>query len=354
MFSVFVSSSKSQMRVSRIVDHVFQDGAEAQRRRIDVGLGLLGELDALRVAAALEIEHALRAPAVLVVADQGAVGIGGQRRLAGAGQPEEQRDVAVAADVGRAVHRHHALSRQVVVERGEHRLLHLAGVVAAADEDDAFRKVDGDHGLAAHAVALGVGLERGQAEDGEIRHVMGKLGAIGSDQQRADEQRMPGELGEDACLDPVFRIGAAIEVLGVELLALGVCKEILVKQIELGRRQLAVLVPPDRFFGVLVAHHEFVLRAAAGVDAGLSAQRAAFDDLRLAVLDRVLVKGFCGEVPVNGSQVGKAEFVGAMGAVSQTCFLHGAFSPDEPALSAGNLYPTDSGRAVRARPHACK
>ena len=157
---------------------------------------------------------------------------------------------------------------------------------------------------------------------------------------------MPGELGEDARLDAVFRIGAAIEVLGVELLALGVGEEVLVQQVELGRRELAVLVPPDRLLGVLVADDELVLGAAAGVDAGLGAQRAALDDLGLAVRDGVLVKGFRGEVPVNGSQVGKAEFVGAMGAVSQTCFLHGAFSPDEPAFWP-ETYPTDSRRTAQ-------
>jgi hypothetical protein len=40
---------------------------------------------------------------------------------------------------------------------------------------------------------------------------------------------------------------------------------------------------------------------------------------------------------VNGCQVGKAEFVGAMGAVSQTCFLHGSILPRRPGALAGNL-----------------
>ena len=52
------------------------------------------KLDRLGVAAALEIEDALGAPAVLVVADQGARRIGRKRRLAGARQAEEQRRIA--------------------------------------------------------------------------------------------------------------------------------------------------------------------------------------------------------------------------------------------------------------------
>jgi hypothetical protein len=208
---------------------------------------------------------------VLVVADQRAVRVGGQRGLAGAGQAEEQRDVAGGPDIGRAVHRHHALGRQIVVERGEHRLLHLAGIVAAADQDHALGEVDGDDRLGAHAVPLGIGLERRQAEDGEVGRIVRQLLALRSDQQRADEQRVPGKLGIDPRLDAVLGVGAAIEVLRVELFALGMGEEIVEQEVELGRRQLAVLLPPDRLLGVLVGHHELVLRAAAGMHPGLGA-----------------------------------------------------------------------------------
>ena len=52
------------------------------------------EPDALGVAAAFEIEDAAVAPAVLVVADQPALRVGGKRGLAGSGEAEEERDVA--------------------------------------------------------------------------------------------------------------------------------------------------------------------------------------------------------------------------------------------------------------------
>ena len=55
---------------------------------------------------------------------------------------------------------------------------------------------------------------------------MRKLGALRPDQQRADEHRMPGELVIDAGLDAVFRIGAAVEILREQRLALGVGDEI--------------------------------------------------------------------------------------------------------------------------------
>src|SRR5215813_1223642 len=108
---------------------------------------------------------------------------------------------------------------------------------------------------------------------------------------------MPSELSEHAGLDAIFRAGAAVEVLYVKLPALRVLKKILVQQFELGRGQLAVLFPPDGLFGVLVADDELVLGAAAGVDAGFGAQRAALDQMGFAVGKRMFVKRSFGQIP---------------------------------------------------------
>ena len=48
---------------------------------VDVGLGVLVEVDDLGVAAALEVEDAVVVPAVLVIADEQALGVGGQGGL---------------------------------------------------------------------------------------------------------------------------------------------------------------------------------------------------------------------------------------------------------------------------------
>src|SRR5207245_1428724 len=66
-----------------IDNDVFQDAAEAQRLE-NLRLVGSGEMNALGIAAALEIEDAVLGPAVLVVADQAALGIGGERGFAGA------------------------------------------------------------------------------------------------------------------------------------------------------------------------------------------------------------------------------------------------------------------------------
>ena len=213
-------------------------------------LGLVRELDGLGVAAAFEIEDAVRAPAVLVVADQGAVRIGRERGLARAGQAEEQRAVAVLADIGRAVHRHHALRRQVEVERGEDRLLHLAGVGRAADQHDLAGEIDRHHrvGAFAPAMTLGVRLERRHVDDGQVGDEAARARrARGRIKQLADEQRVPGIFGEDAGLDAVFRIGAAVEVLREQFLAFGVREKIGQQIVEILFDYFAVAVPPHAY-----------------------------------------------------------------------------------------------------------
>ena len=86
-----------QIDVARdgIERHVFQDGAEAAGDGVDLRLGFLRKPNDLGVAAVLEIENAVVAPAVLVVANQVALGVGGKRGLAGAGKAEEDGHVAV-------------------------------------------------------------------------------------------------------------------------------------------------------------------------------------------------------------------------------------------------------------------
>ena len=150
---------------------------------------------------------------MLVVADQRARRIGRQRRLAGARQAEEHRRVAGRPDIGRAVHRHHALLRQQVVERGEHRLLHLAGIGGAADQHDHAGEVDGDHRLAQRAVAGRIGPKRRQVDDRHLGHEALELVRLRPDQQVADEQRMPGIFGDDARAQAVIAVGAADQIL---------------------------------------------------------------------------------------------------------------------------------------------
>lgn len=83
-----------------VKDDVLKDGAVADGV-VDIGLLLGGQANALGVAATLNVEDTAVTPAVLVIADQGAVGVGRQGGLAGSRQTEEECDIAVLALVGR-------------------------------------------------------------------------------------------------------------------------------------------------------------------------------------------------------------------------------------------------------------
>ncbi len=176
-------------------DHVLEHRAPATRGLVDLRLGLGREADHLRVAAALDVEDPLLAPAVLVVADQVPLWIGRERRLAGPGEPEEDRDAAVVVDVGRAVHRQDAFEGQAVVHEREDRLLDLAGVEGAADEHLHPARVENDEGLAPGPILFGIGRDLGRVQDERLRLVVGELLLGRIDEERLREERMPGAVG---------------------------------------------------------------------------------------------------------------------------------------------------------------
>ena len=186
-----------------VEDHVLEDRAEHAGRPVDLGLAGGRETDRLGVAAALEVEDAVVAPAVLVVADQPAVRVGRQGGLPRAGEPEEERRVAALADVGGAVHGKDSPGGQKEVERREDRLLDLAGVRGAADQHDPFREVDDDEGAGVGAVPRGIGLHGGGVIHDEIGIEAVLLPGFEPQEHVVGEEVVPRALGDHAHVDPV-------------------------------------------------------------------------------------------------------------------------------------------------------
>src|SRR6266704_3056206 len=212
----------------RIEYHVLQDRSEALGGRIYGRLRFGAKLDGLRVAPALEIEDAFRAPTVLVVTDQCAAWIGGQSRFPGSRQTEEDGRIILRADVCGTMHGHHFLSGQKVIQRRKYGLLDFSGIRTSPYQDDLLRKINRDHRIAAHAMPLGIRLEGRATIDRELRKERREFAAVGPNQQRADEKGVPSKRGEDARTQPEFRIGAGAKVLGIQSLAGGVNNEVLV------------------------------------------------------------------------------------------------------------------------------
>ena len=103
-----------------------------------VDLGLLAgvDVDHLGIAAVFEVGDAVVAPAVLVVPQQGAFGIGRKRGLAGARKPQQQGHVTVRPLVGGTVQGEDADCRQHEIHDREHQFLDAAAIGGAVDNAD--------------------------------------------------------------------------------------------------------------------------------------------------------------------------------------------------------------------------
>lgn len=145
---------------------------------------------------------------MLVVADEGAGRVGGKRRLARAGQAEEERHVAIGALVGRRVERQVAeLDRLEVVHDGEDALLHLARVLGAENHHLATLEVDLDRSLRRHARREAVGRELARVVDGEIgRAKLLELLGRRADEHVVHEEGVVGARRNDADLDAVLGV----------------------------------------------------------------------------------------------------------------------------------------------------
>ena len=287
-------------------DDIFQHRAEPAGGGINLRLGLFAQADHLGIAAALEIEDRAVGPAMLVIADQRTAGIGGQRGLAGAGETEEHGGVALRTDIGAAMHRHHALGRQQIVEQAEHALLHFAGITGAADQDQFFAEIDRDHRFSARAMTRRVRLERGQIDHGIFGGETGQLVLGRAAQHRADEQIMPRKFVDHAHGHTMLGLRSAEQVLAIEPILLAQRLEEIFLQIgEMLRRHGRIIVPPDRVLGLAIAHDKLVLGGAAGMRAGFHHQRAVLGQPAFTMNDGRFHQRAALQVPVALGRNGK-------------------------------------------------
>ena len=120
----------------------------------------------------------------------------------------------------------------------------------------------------------------------------------------ARKEAVPGAVGDHPHRQPVFRIGAGVEVLDEQLAALQVGEQALVQAGELlGRDRLVDLAPVHRVLGARLLDDVFVARGAAGEETGRDREAAARGELALAPPHGVLVEHRRGLVPVHGPEV---------------------------------------------------
>ena len=179
------------------------------------------------------------------------------------------------------------------------RLLHLARVPGAADQDQLLAEVDDDEGAGAGAVPRGIGLELGRVQHGEAGTELRQLRRHGPDEHVAHEERVPRVRRDEPHRNPVGRVGAAEEVLDEDLVGIEVAPHVLVQPLEGRRLQPRVLLPPDPVGAARLLDDELVLGRATGVGGGDGAEGAAIGQHALAPGDGVLDQRGGSEIGVD-------------------------------------------------------
>lgn len=191
-----------------VEDNVLEDGSEADGVE-NIGLLLGGEANALGVAATLDVEDTTVGPAVLVVTDQGTVGVGRQSGLASTRETEEDGHVAILALVGRRVEGQDVvLDGHLVEEDGEDTLLHLTSVLGTQDDHLLLGEVNGNGGGGGHTLSEAVGGERTSVVDNVVGVEVLQLLLGGADKHVAHEESMVGTGTDDTDADAVSLVPA--------------------------------------------------------------------------------------------------------------------------------------------------
>jgi len=199
-----------------VEDNVLEDGAEADGVE-NIGLLLGGETNGLGVAAALNVEDTAVGPDVLVVTDQGTVGVSREGGLASAGKTEEEGDIAILALVGRGVEGEDVVLDGALVEHdSEDTLLHLTGILGTEDDHLLLGEVDSNGGTGGHTLSVAVGGERASVVDGVVGVEVLQLLTGRADKHVAHEESMVGAGADNADLDAVTLIPAGITVNDVD------------------------------------------------------------------------------------------------------------------------------------------
>ena len=201
------------LAICYVEDDVLEDRAEANGI-VDLGLLFGGEVDALGVAPAFDVEDTRIGPYVLVVADELSSWVGREGSLAGTGETKEEGDVApFLVDVGRGVERKLAeFDGHEVVHDGEDTLFHLSSVLGTEDNHLHALEVDLDGGGRGHTGSETVGRELAGIVNNKVG--LAKLLELvlgGTDEHVVHEEGVVGSCANDSDLDAVLGVPLVID-----------------------------------------------------------------------------------------------------------------------------------------------
>jgi hypothetical protein len=196
------------LAVCYVEDDVLEDGTEADGI-VDLRLLFSGEVDALGIAPALDVEDTRIRPHVLVVANQLSSWVRREGRLARTGETKEEGDIALLlVDVGRGVERELTeFDGHEVVHNGEDTLLHLSGVLGTEDNHLHALEVDLDGCGRSHTGSETVRRELAGVVNNKVG--LAKLLELvlgGTDEHVVHEEGVVGSCADHSDLDAVLGV----------------------------------------------------------------------------------------------------------------------------------------------------
>ena len=276
----------------RINRRVLEDSSEADRA-VNFGFSLIGEAQALGVAASLDIEDASLGPTVLIVSDQVAMRIGRESRFAGPGEAEEERDITIRPFIRRAVHREHILLGHDVVHDGEDSLLHLTGVLGAQDHHFAAAEAQGDTRVSGDSGDRWVGGMAARVVDDIVgRTKVLELFGGGPNQHVVHEERVIGPRADDADFDLVIGIPASEAIDHVKSLAtVEVVDGASMQSFKgAGRQRDVDRTPPNVIAALSLFDDSLVLRRSPGLGTGEGNDRSKVRDFSFVKGNSVFIE----------------------------------------------------------------
>ena len=214
---------------------------------------------------------------MLIVTDQQAFRVRGERRLARAREAEEDsRVLAFLIRVCRAMHSSDALERQEVVHHGEHALLHLTAIPGVDDDLLAARQIEDNRRIGMETKLLEVlDFRFGSIVYREVRLEVCQLLFRRFYEHVRNKVSLPSNLNDEAYSHARILVGAAESIDNIELLVgelfLG---DFFASFPSLFRRAVVIVmislrIPPNGVMGGLIIDDEFIFWGTAREDTRL-------------------------------------------------------------------------------------
>src|SRR6185437_13085586 len=185
------------------------------------------------------------------------------------------------------MHRKNVAVWQQEVQNAEDRFFHLAGILCAADQNNAASKVHKDKCGGAGAIAFWNSLKLRRGDDGEFRYMSSEFLRGGTQEKLADEERMPCVFRNHLNRHAIAWVGPREEILYINVMASKMNKHALQQCIEPCRIEGMIHAAPiDAGLRAFILNDEFVFRGAASARAGIGDQRSVGGQLRFSACQR--------------------------------------------------------------------